>query len=296
MMLRTRLIRLALSGLAFVALSLGATLAQAAETVLFVGNSFTYGANSPVWKYRADSVTDLNGDGVGGVPALFKLFAKQAGLDYDVSLETVGGRGLDFHLKEKRAVLDRAWDHVVMHGYSTLDQARPGDPALLVSSARDIAEMFHARNPRANLLLTATWSRADQVYTPTGHWRGQPIEAMGRDVRKAYDTAAAGSPYIRGVVPVGDAWNRAFAAGVADPNPYDGTAPGQLNLWSYDNYHASTAGYYLEALMVFGRLTGRDPLSLGPRETAAQELGLSQGQATALQQVAHDELAALPAR
>ena len=291
-MVRGRFRRMAAAALAAVAVGFCAGVAAAAESVQFVGNSFTYGANSPVWKYRADTVTDLNGGGVGGVPALFKLFAAQAGLDYDVSLETVGGRGLDFHLKEKRALLDRPWDHVVMHGYSTLDQERPGDPALLVSSTRAIAEMFHARNPRANLLLTATWSRADQVYTPTGHWRGQPIEAMGRDVRRAYDQAAAASPHIRGVIPVGDAWNRAFAAGVADPNPYDGTAAGQLNLWSYDHYHASTAGYYLEALMVFGRLTGRDPLSLGPRETAAAELGLSQAQATALQQIAHDELAA----
>ena len=38
----------------------------AAETILFVGNSFTYGAYSPVWKYRAETVTDLNGTGVGG--------------------------------------------------------------------------------------------------------------------------------------------------------------------------------------------------------------------------------------
>ena len=45
------------------------------QTVLFIGNSFTFGANSPVWRYRADTVTDLNGEGVGGVPALFKLLA-----------------------------------------------------------------------------------------------------------------------------------------------------------------------------------------------------------------------------
>ena len=34
------------------------------ETILFVGNSFTFGADSPVWKYRSSSVTDLNRDGV----------------------------------------------------------------------------------------------------------------------------------------------------------------------------------------------------------------------------------------
>jgi hypothetical protein len=107
---------------------------------------------------------------------------------------------------------------------------------------------------------------------------------------------AAASPYVRGVVPVGDAWNRAFAAGVADPNPYDGISAGQVDLWSWDNYHASAYGYYLEALMVFGRLTGRDPAALGPRETAAAELGISPAQAGALQKIAHDELAAYRGR
>jgi hypothetical protein len=284
--------RWAPAALAAVALTMAAGLAQAAETVLFIGNSFTYGANSPVWKYRGDSVTDLNGGGVGGVPALFKLFAKEAGLDYTVSLETAPGRGLDYHLKEKMPLVDKAWDHVVMHGLSTLDGAKPGDPALLVDTVGQMARALHARNPKVDILITSTWSRADQTYPDAGHWHGQPIEAMGRDVRKAYDAAATASPYVRGVAPVGDAWNRAFAVGFADPNPYDGISAGKVNLWAWDSYHASAYGYYLEALVVFGRLTGKDPQSLGARETAAQELGISPPQASALQQIAHDELAA----
>ena len=43
-----------------------------AKTILFVGNSFTYGELSPVRTYNSDTVTDLNKTGVGGVPALFK--------------------------------------------------------------------------------------------------------------------------------------------------------------------------------------------------------------------------------
>ena len=284
--------RWALGALAAAAMAMGPGLAHAAETVLFIGNSYTYGALSPVWKYRADSVTDLNGGGVGGVPALFKLFTKEAGLDYTVSLETAPGKGLDFHLQEKMPLLDKAWDHVVMHGLSTLDGAKPGDPALLIDTVGRMAKALHARNPMVDILITATWSRADQTYPDAGHWHGQPIEAMGRDVRKAYDAAAAASPYVRGVAPVGDAWNRAMAVGFADRNPYDGIDAGKVNLWAWDSYHASAYGYYLEALVVFERLTGKDPLSLGARETAAQELGISPQQATALQQIAHDEVAA----
>ena len=38
-----------------------------AGSILFIGNSFTYAAGSPVHFYRADTVTDLNSQGIGGV-------------------------------------------------------------------------------------------------------------------------------------------------------------------------------------------------------------------------------------
>jgi hypothetical protein len=105
-------------------------------TVLFIGNSFTFGAGSAVQKWRPETVTDLNHEGIGGVPALFKSFTTQADLDYDVSLETHPGVGLDWHLQNKRDVLaGRPWDVVVMHGQSTLDFAAPGNPAKLVATA-----------------------------------------------------------------------------------------------------------------------------------------------------------------
>ena len=65
------------------------------------------------------------------------------------------------------------------------------------------------------------------------------------------------------VVPVGLAWNRAIDTGLAGDNPYAGIPAGKINLWSWDSYHASAYGYYLEALLVFAKVTGRDPLSLG---------------------------------
>src|SRR3970282_3015631 len=108
--------------LASVILALSLTEAQSGTSILFVGNSFTFGAGSPVRFYRADTVTDLNNEGIGGVPALFKSFTAQAGLPYDVYLETRGGSGLAFHLEKKLGVIgQRAWDKVVMHGQSTLD-------------------------------------------------------------------------------------------------------------------------------------------------------------------------------
>ncbi len=279
---------------AVVALWLGMGLAgpSQADSILFVGNSFTFAALSPVWKFHAAEVTDLNGTGVGGVPALFKIFTREAGLDYTVSLETVGGKDLQFHLDNKRSVIDGAYDHVVLQSFSTLDAAHPGDPASLIRSSAEMARMFHARNAKVDIRLMATWSRADQTYLTTGHWYGKPIGQMAKDLRSAYDQAAAGAPDIAGVIPVGEAWNRAFDSGFADANPYDGIQFGQVDLWAFDNYHASSFGYYIEALVVFGAVTGKDPRSLGPKEVAAQELGISPAQASVMQQIAFDTLAA----
>lgn len=269
---------------------------EARGTILFIGNSFPFADKSAVQFYRAPTVTDLNGGGIGGVPALFKAFANQAGLDFSVSLETSPGKGLDYHMKEKAEVIGRAWDFVVMHGFSTLDAAKPGDPTLLVSSAKQVAELLHGKNPNVDIRLMATWSRADQTYPAGVHWNGKPIETMALDVRAGYDLAAAGTPFIHGVIPVGEAWNRAIKTGFADPNPYDGIAANQVDLWAYDNYHASTFGYYLEALMDFGDVTGLDPRSLGRNERTAFELGLSPAQAGSLQQIAFDELMATKGR
>ncbi|MBC8024070.1 MAG: PEP-CTERM sorting domain-containing protein [Burkholderiales bacterium] len=283
--------KFALTLVAGVMVALSVTDAQSGTSVLFIGNSFTYADSSPVRFYRAGTVTDMNGEGIGGVPALFKSFTQQAGIDYNVFLETRPGAGLDYHLENKLGVIGRrGWDKVVMHGFSTLDFDKPRDPAKLIATSKQMADFLRTRNPKVELYLMATWSRADQTYPQTGAWAGQPIEAMARDVRAAYDRAAA-SAAVKMVIAVGEAWTRAMQTGVADANPYDGIEPGKLNLWAHDHYHASAYGYYLEALVIFGSLTGRDPRSLGENECSAYELGFDRMQVTALQQVAFDQLA-----
>jgi hypothetical protein len=275
------------------AAALLATAPQAeARTVLFIGNSFTFGANSPVQRYRADRVTDLNREANGGVPALFKTFADEAGLDWQVSLETSPGKELAWHLDKKRAVIERAWDAVVLQGFSTLDPRRPGDPTRHVAAARDLAALFRARNPAVVVDLVATWTRADLTYRPGARWSGQPVFAMADELAAATDRAIAGGNGLDAAVAVGSAWNRAIRDGLADADPYDGVAFGQISLWSWDQYHASAEGYYLEALMVFGTLTGTDPHVLDGRERAADDLGLDPRVATRLRAIAADELRA----
>jgi hypothetical protein len=280
----------------WIAIGMACAIASAAQarTIVFVGNSYTYGQNSSVRYYKPDSVTDLNGPGatgktIGGVPAIFKAFTVQAGLDYSVSLETVGGIGLDYHYAEKRHALDRHWDVVALQGFSTLEGKQPGNPELLRVSSKNLVDMFRARNPQGEVWMTAVWSRPDKVYVENAPWYGTPIDKMGADISVAYN-AAARHANASGVVEIGLAWNRAIASKVAGSNPYLGMPSSQINLWSWDNFHPSDYGYYLEALMLFGKITGKDPLLLGEDETVAEDLGFSKSQAVALQRVAHEQL------
>ena len=213
------------------------------------------------------------------------------GLEYEVAIETRGGTGIDWHLANKLSVItQRPWDVVVAHGFSTLDSQKPGDPTKLIETAKQLATALHSKNPKVDFKLEATFPRADETYGLKGAWYGKTIGDMARDVRAGYDLAAKSHPSIKGVIPVGEAWIRAMEVGLADNNSLDGIDAGKLNLWTYDNYHASTAGYYLKGLVVFGALTLKDPRSLGANECSGFELGLSVSQVKALQQVAYDQL------
>ncbi len=268
-----------------------------ATTVLFVGNSFTYGdaAGGPdlVRPYRPGTVTDLNGSNIGGVPALFKAFTLEKGLSYDVSLETNPGIGLDWHYNNRLGLINKSWDQVVLQSFSTLDASKPGDPTSLIKYSALLADLLTARNPDVQVLLDATWTRGDQTYLPSGHWYGQSVYAMYRDVRAGYNAADAASNNIDGVIQTGQAWARTWETGLADSNPYNGITPGQINMWAPDSYHASVYGYYLEALMFYGQLTGLDPLAIG-YDQVAKDLGISSTVALALERIAHDTLAGVP--
>jgi hypothetical protein len=296
---------------AAVALVLQAAPAVASTSILFIGNSFTYGALTPaVQDYKVTTVSDLNflggvsngvGTRIGGVPALFKQMTVDAGLDYAVSLETYPGSNLDTHFNDaaRKALIDTSWDKVVMHGQSNLDFSAPNNPAKISQYTGLLGAMFRARNPAVDVSLSATWSRADLTYPQgagcaTSPWCNQPITQMALDVQAGYFVAKAQNPTIVSRInPVGLSWNNAINAGFADANPYDGIDAGKVNLWASDSYHASIYGYYLHALVVFGEETGRSPLSLG-YDTVARDLGMTAIQATALQGFAANAISAVP--
>ncbi len=265
------------------------------QRVLFVGNSFLHGHAAPVLRYHADRVTDLNGTGYGGVPALFKQLADDAGLQVEVSSELVSGQTLRFHADRKLPLIaGQRWDAVVLQENSLLDPHHPGDAGAFVAAAGRIEAAVHERHADARVYLLQTWARADQVYrTPGGRWAGQTLEAMQADLRAAYAQAARAG-CIAGVLPVGDATLRAVQDGVASRNPDGAIDDGKLRLWGPDRHHLSAWGSYLEALVIFGQLTGRDPASLGADSRAGRDLGLSAAQVEAAQAVASRQLRAEP--
>lgn len=128
--------------LAAAALLLSAAAIQAAPTsVLFVGNSFTFGRADPVMGYNHQNVRDLteamfNTNAVGsnayeprpwgGVPGIFQRLTFQAGLDYDVAMTTRNAATLRGHLLNTNPagwdlrgnLASQTWDQVVLQEQS----------------------------------------------------------------------------------------------------------------------------------------------------------------------------------
>ena len=123
-----------------------------------------------------------------------------------------------------------------------------------------MADLLRARNPKVEIYLMATWSRADQIYPAAAPGRTADRVDGPRRARRLRQGRCR-----RTRRQVGDSGRRGVDARHPDGRgrfqPYDGIEAGKLNLWTYDHYHGSTYGYYLEALVIFGALTGRSALA-----------------------------------
>src|SRR3954447_1975776 len=101
---RSVLVSVALA-LSLVASAPGRVAAQKPVVILFVGNSFLHGHFEPVLHYNTAGVIDENANQpsgtpraegtagpYGGIPAIFKTFTEELGLDYEVHSELVSGK------------------------------------------------------------------------------------------------------------------------------------------------------------------------------------------------------------
>jgi hypothetical protein len=185
-------------------------------------------------------------------------------------------------------------------------------------------------NALAKVYLTQTWARPDMVfphlatvadanyptvpdgrpivdttnpsfpngYPDTLYYETEGLAGMTVDLHSAFYAKASANPGFAAVVPAGDAFQRALDQGVAKSTRfydaagvYTAAVPSdRMNLWWDDYLHASKHGSYLDALVLFGTITGIDPWNFGANERAAADLGISPGDAVKLQQIASDQL------
>jgi hypothetical protein len=152
-------------------------------SILFVGNSYTFGRADPALSYNAANVRDLtaptqpgfgNTQGSnayephpwGGVPGIFKMLTVQAGLDYDVALSTRNAASLRGHFLNTNPagwdlrgnVASQRWDKLVLQELSdgplpvgTTGNARPGSFAMYASQLAT-----YARTPSSDRTTTET--------------------------------------------------------------------------------------------------------------------------------------------
>ena len=125
-------------------------------SVLFVGNSFTFGRADPVMSYNTANVRDLTdtmwqnspqGSNAfephpwGGIAGIFKQFTVQAGLDYDVALSTRNAASLRGHFLNSNPagwdlrgnIASQTWSKVVLQEQS--DEPLPKQPGLASNPA-----------------------------------------------------------------------------------------------------------------------------------------------------------------
>lgn len=155
---------------ALAALALHAAAHAAPTSILFVGNSYTFGRVDPVMSYNAANVRDLtapmdaaNNTGSnpfephpwGGVAGIFKQFTVQAGLDYDVALSTRNAASLRGHFLNTNAagwdlrgnIGSQSWSQMVVQEQSDEPLTRrPGlnsNPAWFNNYADKIEDYVH---------------------------------------------------------------------------------------------------------------------------------------------------------
>jgi hypothetical protein len=248
--------------------------------VLFVGNSFTFGHSD----YNHAAITDANGQGHGGVPALFKKMADEGGFaDVNVTIEAARGQNLDHYLKGKASLIGQRWDYVILqdHSLRTLANHPGGNVAAFRRSVQALAELAREHNPSARVLLYQTWAFPTLVPEVYASMR------IMQDEIAAACSAAVADFSLAGSVPVGEAFMQALETGLAY-DPAQGPEPGKFNLYVRDNLHPSKYGCYLAAALFYAEILGGDPRQLPTGAgSGAARLGIKPAEAAGLQHIAH---------
>ena len=264
----------------------------------------------------------------GGIPGIFAELAMEAGLPYDVHIEAISGTTLtsNFSIEQKLKddVITRPiWDSVVLQE-ATFEPIPPSlsgnprsTPANFCSAVISIEQAVHLAAPSARVYLYETGAPADTAYSlsnPSGTMSAfsdsaylKALQQLTDAYHDAYLSAAKKDTFLAGVALTGDAWSRAWSQGVANPDPYGGSAPGKSLTFDYQPgsdpstvsspvsagfHHPSIYGAYLNALVLFQTITGVDVSATfkDKTEQAAHDLKIPPDVAVLLQKVASDSV------
>ncbi len=254
----------------------------------------------------------------GGVPGIFAELAAEAGMPYDVHIEAISATSLAKNYQAAGSVIVQSFWNTVVLQEATFEPIPPSlsgnsssKPATFCSAVSTIEQAVHGASPAAKLYLYETGAPADTAYlhsASAGSSDSAYLAALSRltaAYHDAYLTAAAQDGHIAGVAETGDAWSRAWAEGVANPDPYSGNAAGISLTFNYQPgsepsttnkptdagfHHPSIYGAYLNGLVLFQKITGKDVRTFCGTEKAAQTLGISPAVALQLQQVAWESV------
>ena len=290
--------------------------------ILFVGDSFTHGRYLPVRTYNSAGDTDANYGQTGaraelstepgpygGIPAIFSKFAVEAGLSYAVTIEAISATSLANNYAAASSVIAQStWNTVVLQEVSTrpltvaLSADSTSDPNNFCNSVATIEAGVHAVAPTAKIFLYETWPRADEAEALGASTYSANLTALANQYHNVYYSAMTNDGKIADVAAAGDAWLAAINAGIVSANPYT-TTTGNFLWFGYsatsnpstsssspDEMHPSIYGAYLSSLVLFYRITGVDPRTLGGSELAAASLGISSTMAVSLQQQAYTQV------
>lgn len=206
-----------------------------ADDILFIGNSFTYGAMAPIVHLH------------GGVPKLFEAIAVAKGRTVATSAVTAGGKNWAYHLAQPvtaKALNAKPWNWVVLQDFSS-EPTRAGNVSEFLHDGETFSARIAQASPRTGIILYETWPRPAGLFyhTAPGNALSGP-EQMMDDLHQAYghlrDNLAAEdkSRDVR-VALVGTAFARSEAE-------YP-----EINLNAIDAHHATAEGYYLAALVIY---------------------------------------------
>jgi hypothetical protein len=240
-----------------------------ADNVLFIGNSFTYGATVPLLKKN------------GGVPKLFEAIARAKGHSPNVVAVVMGNEGWNFHLaqpKTRQALATHVWDWVVLQDFSTR-ATHIGNVANFMKDGETFSDKIAQNSPKAGIVLYETWARPAGAFFQKGLGAtfSGPDQMMA-ELHQNYGNLQRDLEARNSARPVRVALVGTSFALIKAKDPL-------IVVDAADHHHATLAGYY-EAALLMDETIYHESVRDAPRSFFGGQLVIPENDAKELQMIA----------